>query len=180
MGIKLIISGLPCDSLNAAQNHLQRILQELGGKYNNFPKLDVVSPATADPLDCVWISLADPYKEVPRPDLLDKLRVVLDGIDGLCARWKMSASHMDKTRQVYFLAEEGVNLVTLNSKLDRILTARNLLVQSSWVPKDGCRIFYLFLARDAFSQLMNQPLEVDQRFYHHRRSSIFNPRPDWK
>ena len=89
MGIELIISGLPCDSLNAAQNHLQRILQELGGKYNNFPKLDVVSPATTDPLDCVWISLADPYKEVPRPDLLDKLRVVLDGIDGLCARWKM-------------------------------------------------------------------------------------------
>jgi len=154
----------------------------LGGRYNNFPKLDVVSPATlaCHPLDYVWISLVDPYKEVPRPDLLDKVRVVFDGIDGLCARWKTSASRMDKTRQVYLLAKEGVNLVTLKSKLDRVLTARSLLVQSSWVPKDGCRIFYLFLACDAFSQLMNQLLEVDRRFYHHRRSPISNPRPDWK
>lgn len=70
-GIELVVSGLPRDSLSAAQNHLQRILQDLGRRYTNFPAIYVVSPATTDPLGYVWVSLADPLKEVPCPDILD-------------------------------------------------------------------------------------------------------------
>jgi len=44
---------------------------------------------------------------------------------------------MDKTRQVYFQAKEGISPATLKTKLDRILAARRLHVQTSWMPKDG-------------------------------------------
>lgn len=130
IGVELTVSGLPRDSLIAAQNHLQHILQDLGRQYTSFPSLDIISPATTDPLDYVWVSLADPFKEVPRPDVLDKVRDILDGIDGLCAQWKVSASRMDKTRQVYFQAEEGANLAILKTKFDRILMNRRLQVQT--------------------------------------------------
>jgi len=168
-GVELTVSGLPRDSLVAAQNHLQHILQDLGRQYTNFPSVDIVSPATTDPL-----------KEVPRPDILDRVRVILDGVDGLCARWKVSASRMDTLVALYFQAQEGANLATLKTKFDRILMTRRLQVQTSWVPKDGRRIFYLFLAHDTFNHLTNQPLEVDRRFYHPAALATFNPRWGWK
>ncbi|KIM42929.1 hypothetical protein M413DRAFT_26890 [Hebeloma cylindrosporum] len=176
IGVELIISGLPRDSLVAAQNHLQNILRQLKIEYPDFPLLDIVSPSNVEPLDYVWASLADPFKEPPRPDMLDKVRGILNGIEGLCARWRMSSSRIDKSRQVYFQAEEGANLVTLKTKFDRILNNRKLDTQSSWIPKDSRRIFYQFLAHDAFAQLMNKPLEVDRRFYHPRRTRYIQPK----
>ena len=41
-------------------------------------------------------------KETPRPDILEKVRVRLDAVDGLSALWKVAPGRVDKTRQVYF------------------------------------------------------------------------------
>jgi len=84
-GVELIVLGLPRDSLMSAQTQLQHILLELTKQYKNLPSVDIVSPATTDPLDYVWVSLADPLKEVPRPDILDKIRIILNGVEGVCA-----------------------------------------------------------------------------------------------
>ena len=89
--LELIISGLPRTTLTAAQDRLHQIIQELQGQGENLPPLDIVSPATNDPLDYVWVSLAPPFKEVVRPDILEDVRILLDQVPELHASWRVSA-----------------------------------------------------------------------------------------
>lgn len=59
-----------------------------------------------------------------------------------------------KMRQIYFQIDDGVSLrLTL---IDKALLTRRLEVQTSWTARKGRRIFYLFTAHDAFTQL-HQP-----------------------
>ena len=174
--LELIISGLPRTTLTAAQDRLHQIIQELQGQGENLPPLDIVSPATNDPLDYVWVSLAPPFKEVVRPDILEDVRILLDQVPELHASWRVSASRMDKTRQLYFQANDDVNVASLKTKLDNIFQLRRLDVQTSWVPGDGHQIFYLFVSHDAFAQLAQHPPKVDRCFYHPRRSRYIQPK----
>ena len=132
--LELIVSGLPCTTLTASHDRLQQIIWEIRDQGQNVPLLDIVSPATTNPLDYVWVSLAEPLKEIPRPDILENVRTLLDQVPKLHAAWKVSASRMDKSRQLYFQAGNDVNLTSLKSKLDNIFQLKHLDIQNFLVP----------------------------------------------
>ncbi|PPR01350.1 hypothetical protein CVT26_015408 [Gymnopilus dilepis] len=175
-GLELIISGFPRDSINASPNHLAVILDELRDQGKAIPKLDIVSPATNEPLDFVWVSLASPLKETPRPDILDNVLKLLNEEQGIRADWRESSSRVDKRRQIYFLADSSTTLATFKTDTDKALAARRLEVQSSYSVGDNTRLFYTFTDFTAINSLLNRPLEVGGRFYHLRCSRYIQPK----
>jgi len=82
----------------------------------------------------VWVSLSSPLKEVPRPDILGESM----GCEGIRALWNISASRTDKTKQVFFQAEE---VSKFKAKLDRAPFARCLEAQPSWLPRSSNLLF---------------------------------------
>jgi len=98
-GVELIVSGLPLSSLTAAAEHLNAVVEDLRRKGAEIPLLQILSPATVQPLDFVYVSLSGPLRESPRPDLLAK--VMQDLKEGLCINWKAAPGRVDKSRQAY-------------------------------------------------------------------------------
>ena len=96
-------------TITSAADHLNQILQDIVADGTPMPDLQVVSPSTRQPLEFVYVSLSGPLKENPRPDILEEVRVRLDAVDGLEARWMVSSGRSDKTCQAYFEVEESLN-----------------------------------------------------------------------
>lgn len=175
-GIELIVSGLSRASLTAPIKHLNKIIDDLVAGGHRMPELDIVSPVTTEPLDYVYISLAGPLKETPRPDILEDVRIALDDVDGISADWRASNSRTDLRRQVYFQAEKTTNLTIFKAGLDQALDRRRLLYQSSWVFSQNHRIFYLFRDHSAVAELQDRSLDVKRHSYHLRRPRLIQPR----
>ena len=120
-GVELTVLGLPFTTITSAADHLNQTLQDIVSDGTPMPDLQVVSPSARQPLDFVYVSLSGPLKENPRPDILEQVRVRLDAIDGLEARWKVSSGRSDKTRQAYFEVEESLNPLHVKTRIDNIL-----------------------------------------------------------
>ena len=174
-GVELTVSGLPFTTITSAADHLNQTLQDIVSDGTPMPDLQVVSPSARQPLDFVYVSLSGPLKENPRPDILEQVRVRLDAIDGLEARWKVSSGRSDKTRQAYFEVEESLNPLHVKTRIDNILRQNHHEFQSSYIPNDTSRIFYHFLRRESITALTDSPIRIDGRSYIPRRSRYIQP-----
>ncbi|KAJ3512820.1 hypothetical protein NLJ89_g3299 [Agrocybe chaxingu] len=164
-GVELFVCGLRRDTTNSASEHLNQLLQNLRSKGTTVPPINVVSPPGPKPLDFVFISLAGDLCETPRPDILEDLRVKLDALDGIQARWKVSAGSTDKTRQVSFLADHFLNVSQLKSRLEAIFRSHSYEVQSSYNPNNSDRVVFNFTNRDHILRLLQNPPIIDNRTY---------------
>jgi hypothetical protein len=174
-GVELTVSGLPFTSITSAAEHLNQTVQDIVAGGTPLPDLQVVSPSTRQPLDFVYVSLSGPLKENPRPDILEEVRVRLDDVNGLEARWKVSSGRSDKTRQAYFEIEENLNPLHMKTRIDNILHQNHYEFQSSYIPNDTSRIFYHFLKRESITALTDTPIRLDSRSYIPRRSRYIQP-----
>ena len=125
-GVELTVSGLPFTSISSAADHLNQTIQELVANGTPMPELQVVSPSTRQPLDFVYVSLSGPLKENPRPDILEEVRVRLDALEGLEARWKVSSGRSDKTRQAYFEVDDALNPLHIKPRIDKTFFAKTI------------------------------------------------------
>ena len=87
-GIKPIVSGLPYGSLNAAQNRVTQIICKLQCLDPDILSVDIASSSSTDPLSYVWAPLST-IKEVPRLDILQRVRPTPGRQEGLCTLWKV-------------------------------------------------------------------------------------------
>ena len=174
-GVELTVSGLPFTSISSAADHLNQTIQDFVADGTPMPELQIVSPSTRQPLDFVYVSLSGPLKENPRPDILEEVRVRLDAVEGLEARWKVSSGRSDKTRQAYFEVDEALNPLHIKPRIENILRQNHYDFQSSYIPNDTNRIFYHFLKRDSITALTDTPIRLDGRSYIPRRSRYIQP-----
>lgn len=68
-----------------------------------------LAASTRQPLDFACVSLVGTLKETPWPDILEELRCILGSQDGTEVKRRVSSGRSDKTRQVYFEVDEGLN-----------------------------------------------------------------------
>jgi hypothetical protein len=174
-GVELIVSGLPFTSITSAAEHLNQIIRDIKAKGTSLPDLQIVSPSSRQPLDFVYVSLSGALRENPRPDILENVRLQLGAVNGLEARWKVSSGRSDKTRQVYFEIEEGLNPLQIKPRIDNILRQNHYDFQSSYIPNDSNRIFYHLLKKESISALSSTPIRIDNRSYIPRRSRFIQP-----
>ena len=71
-----------------------------------MPDLQIVLPLTRQLHDFLYISISGTVKENPHPDILEDVRMQLDSVDGLEARWKVLSGRSGKTYQEYFEIKE--------------------------------------------------------------------------
>ncbi|KAF5310194.1 hypothetical protein D9619_010593 [Psilocybe cf. subviscida] len=127
IGVELTVSGLPRTSFCSATEHLQLILSHLCDEQHEIlPELQIHSPqqATAlntDPLDYVYVSLAGPLRTVPRPDILERVRVLIDQQEGpnICRMegYRIQRSYIPKNSdRIYFLFESEESVRRLIAK----------------------------------------------------------------
>jgi hypothetical protein len=176
-GLELIVSGLPHDTPNAAADHLKDVVetfQQPDGA--SFPPLRITPPANVQPQDFVYVSLAGTLRETPRPDILEKIRVRLERVDGIRALWKVAPGRVDKTRQIYFQVDTDTQSVTeVKSRIDRVLQGYGYHHQGSYIPDNSNRIFYHLLDSDHIEALQRNPIIIDGRSFYPHRSRYIQP-----
>jgi len=69
--------------------------------------MDIASSSSTDPLSYVWASLSGLLKEVPRPDILERVRATTDGREGLCALWNSGLCKQDGQNEAGLLSSRG-------------------------------------------------------------------------
>ncbi|KAF8955265.1 hypothetical protein BDZ97DRAFT_1858763 [Flammula alnicola] len=174
-GVELIVSGLRRTSLTSAAENLTEIIENLRGDGTIIPNLQIVSPSNVHQLDFVFVSLTGELRENLRPDILENIRVILENINGLEARWKISTGKFDKTRQIYFEASDDVNPIVLKTDIDNMLRTHGHEVQASYIPRDTQRIFYHLVNHESVASLLAVPLVIDGRSYVPHYSRFIQP-----
>ncbi|KAF5376641.1 hypothetical protein D9615_007876 [Tricholomella constricta] len=160
-GLELTVSGLDRTGPQSAIDHLKKIISNLNDQGQDLPDLQVTpgSYRTAqDCLDYATVSLSGPLKSSPRPDILEFVRKILDGVDGITALWRIQHGP-DKSRQLAFTTKNKQDAATLKDKLDNIFRHQHLDVQATTIAKTGSRITYTFTSRRSVENLTaNKPV----------------------
>ena len=165
-GLELIVSGLPHNAPD-----LNDLLERLRQEGATFLPLKVTPPANVQSQDFVYVSLTGALKETPHPNILEKVRVRLDAVDGLSALWKVAPGQVDKTHQVYFQVDPDTQDISdVKSRMDRILQGYHYNHQGSYIPNNSNRVFFHLLNPDHIAALQQNPIIVDGRSYYPHRS----------
>jgi hypothetical protein len=167
-GLELIVRGLDRSSSTSAHAQLTRIIDQLRQDGQLLPSLHIVSPSSRENLDYVFISLTGNLRENPRPNVLDKVHVILDTVDGIQACWKMMKG-IDKTRQVYFVPDDRSQMSQIREKLDNIFRSHHYDIQSSWLSTQTGRITYNFVNPSHVDSVLRTYPSVDGQLLEPKR-----------
>jgi hypothetical protein len=119
-GVELIVSKLSRNSLSLATENFRALLTNYSHQHPSDPLVPVriVAGDDRDPVDFVFVSVDTEVTHDARPDLLEKLRVVLVSL-GLQAQWKAGRG-FDRTRCVHFQTDSFSQAQSLQPKLNRL------------------------------------------------------------
>lgn len=103
---------------------------------------------------------------IPRPDILETYRSLLDGTDGLHAIWRPGLG-LDRTRRIVFGADNEAHARDMQYALSNWLNNNAASFQSTYVshPAGQWRITYDLLDRDAVSRFEANPQTHKSRVY---------------
>ena len=78
-GVELIISKLPCNGITTATQHLRAILGEYAEQHPSeyLVSVSIVPGDEQNPVDYVFVSIDPSITQEPRPDLLEKIWIIL-------------------------------------------------------------------------------------------------------
>ncbi|KAF5386027.1 hypothetical protein D9615_002407 [Tricholomella constricta] len=169
-GLELTVSGLDRSGPRSANEHLKRIISKLEDDGLLLPKLDITPGASRtsnEASDYVTVSLADPYRATPRPDVLEFVRQTLDDVPDISARWRILHGP-DKSRQLSFFARSKEEAPGLKEKLERVFKQEHYDVQSSWTwqgQSSTPRLTFNFVSRKAVENLLIKSPVLDNHTY---------------
>ncbi|KAF8164192.1 hypothetical protein BJ912DRAFT_1068476 [Pholiota molesta] len=167
-GLELIVCGLDHTTSTSAHAHLTRIIDQLRQDGQLLPHLHIVSPSSGENLDYVFISLTGHLRENPRPDVLDRTRLILDAVDGIETTWKMMKG-IDKSRQLYFVPDDRAQMSHIKEKLDTIFRSHHYDIQSSWLSSQTGRITYNFVNPSQIDNVFRTYPSVDGQLLEPKR-----------
>ena len=166
-GLELTVSGLRHENNYSAAEHLRALIQDLHTQGHPLPQLNIVAPSPNNKtFDFISVSLAGELQDLAHPDLLEQVRVRLDGLPNITARWKIASSNTDKTRQLSFIADYHCPVLQLKTRLENIFCSQNYHIQTSFIPNNSDRLTFLFFNHDHVRQLLDQPPVIDGHVYY--------------
>lgn len=126
----------------------------------------ILSPATVQPLNFIYVSLLGPLQESPCPDLLAKVMQDLKMVEGLCINWKAAPGCIDKSCQAYFQVDDNLNPSDIKACIDLILQQNDHPVQGSFIPSSSHHIIYHFLKASSITTLTDYPIILNNHSYY--------------
>ncbi|KAF5374623.1 hypothetical protein D9615_008977 [Tricholomella constricta] len=166
-GLELTVSGLDRSGPRSAHEHLKIILAQLENDGHLLPKLHITPGASRtsnETSDYVTVSLTDPYRSTPRPDILEFVRKTLDDVPGITALWRI-LNGPDKSRQLSFFARNKEEAPKVKEKLERFFKQEHYHVQSSWIWQGTPRLTFNFVSRKAVENLLAKSPVLEARTF---------------
>jgi hypothetical protein len=158
-GVELIVSELPRNDIASAANYLRAVLGDHSLQYPSDPLVPVriVPGDERNSVDYVFVSVDPAVTQEPRPDLLERMRILLTSVHGLRASWR------DRTRRIHFQVDSFAQAEALHPKLSTHLNGRGCPFQCSFVSKAMNRITFDLLDRASVDNLFKAPPVIDHQ-----------------
>ncbi|KJA21963.1 hypothetical protein HYPSUDRAFT_202457 [Hypholoma sublateritium FD-334 SS-4] len=138
-------------------------------------RLGSSEPNHPQPLDLGYVSLVGTLKGTPRPGILEEVRRILDSQDEIEPKWKVSCERSDRTHQVYFEVDEGLNSLQIKGRIDNVLRQNHHDLQMSYILNNSNCIFYHFLNRHSITSRTDSPIRIENRSYLPHLSRFIQP-----
>ncbi|KAG6829260.1 hypothetical protein H0H92_005140 [Tricholoma furcatifolium] len=182
-GLELTVSGLDSATPTSAVEDLNSIIESLKEEGSELPDLTVThGPKSEEECsDYATVSLVDTS---PRPDILENVRVTLDDVPRLVARWSISYGD-DPSRKLKFYTkpcleedEDGCSGYSSDTKdvqiiLNKIFKLRRCAVQSTHAGWES--ITYNFFDHASALEIIKKPPNIDGWLYHPSTPRFIQP-----
>lgn len=157
-GVELIVSKLPRNGIATATQHLRAILGEYSEQHPSeyLVPVSIVPGDERNPVDYVFVSVDPSVTQEPRPDLLERIRIILTSRYNLLADWKV-AKGPDRTRRIHFQVDSFSQAEALLPKLSTHLNGRGCPFQCSFASKAMNRVTFDLLDRASVGSLFKSP-----------------------
>jgi len=163
-GVELIVSKLPRTGVQSATHHLRALLGEytLQHPSDQLVPVHIIPGDERDAVDYVFVSVDPVVTQEPRPDLLERVRRVIESVRGLQAEWKVGKGP-DRTRRIHFQADSFTQAEALLPKLSNYLNEKGYPFQCSFVSKAMNWITFDLLDRSSVDRLLTNPPVIDHQ-----------------
>ncbi|GBE82235.1 hypothetical protein SCP_0406180 [Sparassis crispa] len=178
-GVELMISGLNRLSIQSAHSHFGAFVSQYNNANPNhpLPPLQVHVGDLRNPVDYVFVALRPDVSSEPRPDVLEQVRRIIDGQNGIRACWR-TGSGADRTRRVMFAMDSEQHARALQPRLEKWLKDQDIISQLTFIskPAGGApRVTFDILDPHHVTRILEKPPVFDRRTYYATQSRFVPP-----